>query len=128
MKTIYIACAAILRPDGQTFLVRKHGSAIFQQPGGKIDAGEDPITALMRELHEELNLQITPDRLMPLGRFTAPAANEAGHQVTAEVFLLAHNGALHVQAELAEGRWITPAQTDGLPIAALSRQHILPRL
>jgi 8-oxo-dGTP diphosphatase len=52
MKTILIA-AAIVRDDaGRFLLVRKRGSEIFFQPGGKIDAGEKPETALIREIAE----------------------------------------------------------------------------
>ena len=128
-NTIYIACAAILRGDGQTYLVRKTGSAIFQQPGGKIDAGETAVTALIRELQEEIGLTLTSADLSPLGRFSAPAANEAGHLVVAEVFVARHDGPLQVAAELAEGRWIDPeAPPCDMQIAALSRGEILPRL
>lgn len=118
-----------MRADGQTFLVRKTGSAIFQQPGGKIDAGETAIGAVIRELQEEIGLELTPADLTPLGRFSAPAANEAGHLVVAEVFTARHDGPLQVAAELAEGRWINPkAPPADMPIAALSQGEILPRL
>ena len=128
MKTISIACAAISRADGKTFLVRKTGSTIFQQPGGKIDAGETAVSALIRELHEELGITVAPEALTHLGRFSAPAANEAGHVVVAEVFTLHHDAPLHVGAELAEGIWIDPKAPGGIAIAALSRGHILPLL
>jgi len=35
-------------------LVRKRGTQVFMQRGGKRDAGEDDATALARELDEEL--------------------------------------------------------------------------
>jgi len=39
-KTIRIAAALLIEPNGQTLLVRKRGTQAFMQPGGKIDAGE----------------------------------------------------------------------------------------
>lgn len=72
--TIRIAAALLIGGDGQTLLVRKRGTQAFMQPGGKIDAGEQPAQALARELHEELNLHIDPGQALYLGHFTPPAS------------------------------------------------------
>ena len=72
-KTIRIAAALLIRGDGQTLLVRKRDTLAFMQPGGKIDAGEQPAEALVRELREELNLRIDPSEAVYLGQFSAPA-------------------------------------------------------
>lgn len=77
-KTIRIAAALLVRGDGQTLLVRKRNTLAFMQPGGKIDAGEQPAEALVRELHEELNLRVDPSQAVYLGQFSAPAANDPG--------------------------------------------------
>ena len=75
---IRIAAALLIDPQGRTLLVRKRGTQAFMQPGGKIDEGETPVAALVRELHEELGLHIDPAQAIPLGQFSAPAANEPG--------------------------------------------------
>src|SRR5476649_797024 len=85
-STIRIAAALLIGSDGQTLLVRKRGTQAFMQPGGKIDAGEQPAEALARELHEELGLRIDPVAAVYLGQFSAPAANEPGFVVQAELF------------------------------------------
>lgn len=85
-STIRIAAALLIGTDGQTLLVRKRGTQAFMQPGGKIDAGEQPAEALARELHEELNLRIDPSAAVYLGTFSAPAVNEPGFTVEAELF------------------------------------------
>ncbi|MBC8127691.1 MAG: (deoxy)nucleoside triphosphate pyrophosphohydrolase [Gloeobacteraceae cyanobacterium ES-bin-144] len=46
----YLAC---LRPHG------KHLGGLWEFPGGKIDAGENPESALIRELLEELGISVT---------------------------------------------------------------------
>lgn len=127
---IVIAAAVITREDGCLLLVRKHGSDIFIQPGGKLEVGEHPRQALCRELQEELGLWVAEQELVPFGQGSAPAAHEAGHTVRAEFFGLqlpqALAEGLQVAAELAELRWIDPAQPGDLPIAALSRDFVLP--
>ncbi|SHF65762.1 mutator mutT protein [Kaistia soli DSM 19436] len=125
-KTITIAAALILREDGNVLLVRKNGSPVFMQPGGKIEPGETAAEALRRELNEELGLTIAVDEPIPLGRFAAAAANEPGYRVEAELFLLAATDDAQPGAEIAEMRWVDPDVLGALEIATLSRDHILP--
>ncbi|MHA3915969.1 NUDIX hydrolase [Halovulum sp. GXIMD14793] len=124
--TILIAAAALCRSDGMTLLVRKRGTIAFMQPGGKIDPGETPVDALCRELDEELGLSVQAAETHPLGQFSAPAANEAGHIVLAYVFLIETDAAPHPAAEIEEVRWIDPTNPGHVPLAPLTRDHILP--
>lgn len=126
VKTLRIAAALLTRADGKTLLVRKRGTEAFMQPGGKIDAGEQPAQALARELFEELNLRIDPDAAVYLGHFSAPAANEPGFTVEAELFQVNIDVAVTPAAEIEEIRWIDPAGDGGLQLAPLTRDLILP--
>lgn len=123
---IRIAAALLIGADGQTLLVRKRGTQAFMQPGGKIDAGEQPAEALARELHEELNLHIDPSAAIYLGHFSAPAANEPGFTVQAELFQVHIDVQVTPAAEIEEVRWIDPAGDGGLQLAPLTRDLILP--
>lgn len=61
MKTIQVV-AAIIREDGRIFAAQRgYGSAKdgWEFPGGKIEPGETPELALVREIREELNAEIT---------------------------------------------------------------------
>lgn len=127
MTVIRIAAAIILDEAGRTLLVRKRGTEAFMQAGGKIEAGEAPLDALKRELKEELDIDLieTPDYL---GRFSAPAANEEGRTVEAEVFLLRHARPVLPAAELEEIRWIDLHIVPSIVLAPLTRDHLLPLL
>ncbi len=62
MKITDVAAAVILRNDG-SFLLGQRGPGTFypgywEFPGGKVDAGETPRAAIVRELHEELGVEV----------------------------------------------------------------------
>lgn len=127
-RVIHIVAAVIRDAAGRSLLVRKHGAAVFQQPGGKRDPGDaDELATLARELHEELGCELLRDSARLLCHCSAPAANEPGHVVEAAVYMVEVRGTVVAQAEIAELRWIDPAAPD-VPVARLSRKHILPLL
>lgn len=123
---IRIAAALLLGPNGHTLLVRKRGTQAFMQPGGKIDPGEQPLQALARELLEELGLRIDPAQARYLGVFSAPAANEPGFEVQAELFQLHIDAPVQPAAEIEEMQWIDPLTEGNLTLAPLTRDLILP--
>lgn len=64
-KIIHIAAAVMMDDKGRLLLVRKKGTAYFMQPGGKIEPEEDPHSALIRELREELSIELSQEELTP---------------------------------------------------------------
>jgi 8-oxo-dGTP diphosphatase len=124
--TIVIAAALLLNPQGQALLVRKRGTAIFMQPGGKIDAGEQPVDALVRELEEELGIRIDPAQARFLGRSTALAANEPGCQVDCTLFRVVIDEAVVPAAEIEEACWVDATTAITLRLAPLTHHWVLP--
>lgn len=75
---LLVVAAALIDPDGQVMLQqrpagRQHGG-LWEFPGGKVEPGEGPVAALVRELREELAIEIMPGDCVPLGF----SANEKG--------------------------------------------------
>ena len=67
--TLVVACALIDADDRVLLTQRPPGkrmAGLWEFPGGKIDPGERPETALIRELHEELGITVREACLAPL--------------------------------------------------------------
>jgi 8-oxo-dGTP diphosphatase len=123
-----ISAACLLDAEGRLLLVRKRGTSAFMLPGGKHEAGEDALAALCRELQEELGLTLPRDAFTPLGRFQAPAANEADTWISAEVFTGQVQAPVSVAAELDAQRWLVRGEPWPEDLAPLLRLHVLPAL
>ena len=121
-----VAAGIVTDPAGRTLVVRKRGSAMFMQAGGKIEAGESALDALARELREEIGLELDPDSTEYLGSFRAVAANEPDTVIRAEVFALSIGYETYsAGAEIEELLWIESVDA-GVELAPLTRDTILP--
>jgi 8-oxo-dGTP diphosphatase len=122
---VEVVGAVIRDADGRLLVVRKAGTRRFMLPGGKREPGEDDLSALRRELCEELGVRLLSAE--PLGVFEAEAANEPGARVRSHPFVVTLAGEIHAGAEIAEVRWVDAAAPD-VELAPLLAREILPAL
>ncbi len=70
MKTLLVSAVALIDVDGRVLIAQrpegKSMAGLWEFPGGKIEAGETPEFALMRELEEELGIRTWESCLAPL--------------------------------------------------------------
>ncbi len=70
MKLVLVAAVALIDRDGRVLLAQrpegKSMAGLWEFPGGKIEPGETPEAALIRELHEELGIDTWSSCLAPL--------------------------------------------------------------
>jgi len=125
-EPVAIVAALIRDARGRVLLVRKAGTGAFMQPGGKREPGEDDLTALARELDEEIGCRMDRATALSLGQFRAPAANEGSREVIADIYAVSVAGEARAAAEIAEVLWIDPSDTGTVELAPLTRDHILP--
>ncbi|MBA4490598.1 8-oxo-dGTP diphosphatase MutT [Paracoccus sp. S1E-3] len=70
MKIVLVAAVALVDADGRVLLAQrpegKSLAGLWEFPGGKVEQGETPEAALIRELHEELGIDTHASCLAPL--------------------------------------------------------------
>lgn len=70
MKLVLVAACALIDPDGRVLLTRRPAgkpmAGLWEFPGGKVEADERPEETLIRELNEELGIQVSEACLSPL--------------------------------------------------------------
>jgi 8-oxo-dGTP diphosphatase len=70
MKIVLVAAVALVDADGRVLISKrpegKQFGGLWEFPGGKVEAGERPEAALIRELKEELAIDVAESCLAPL--------------------------------------------------------------
>jgi 8-oxo-dGTP diphosphatase len=70
MKIVFVVACALVDTDGRVLLAERPAgkslAGLWEFPGGKLEAGESPEDALIRELDEELGIAVKPACLAPL--------------------------------------------------------------
>ena len=114
MKAIEVV-AAIIKKDDKIFITkRSYGDFIdmWEFPGGKVEVGETQEEALIREIEEELELDITNLNYLTTVEYYYPSFHLIMHCFICEICggtlsLNAHNDAKWVSLEqLASQKWI----------------------
>jgi 8-oxo-dGTP diphosphatase len=69
-KVLLVSAVALIDPDGRVLLAQrpegKEMAGLWEFPGGKVQDGETPEAALIRELREELGITVPQRCLAPL--------------------------------------------------------------
>ncbi|MDE3028404.1 MAG: (deoxy)nucleoside triphosphate pyrophosphohydrolase [Paracoccaceae bacterium] len=70
MKVVLVSAVALIDVDGRVLLAQRPAgkslAGLWEFPGGKVEPGESPEDALIRELHEELGIETWKTCLAPL--------------------------------------------------------------
>lgn len=109
MKTVEVA-AAVIRQDGRIFATQRGYGEYkdgWEFPGGKLEAGETPEAALIREIREELNASVRVGPLIRTVEYDYP-----GFHLIMHCFLCALTEGKPELLEHEACRWLTAAELD----------------
>ncbi len=69
VKVVLVAACALIDGEGRVLMAErpegKELAGLWEFPGGKVEGGERPEEALVRELREELGIEVKPEALEP---------------------------------------------------------------
>lgn len=121
-KTKAVVAAVITNRRGEVLIARRSNisdgrQTIWEFPGGKVEPGENPVEALIREIREELNLEIDVAGL--LGKFRAILASEPVEFLFYQASMKTGKLNLSVHKEI---RWVKPMDIDEVMLSKPDRK------
>ncbi|WP_340023419.1 NUDIX domain-containing protein [Paenibacillus sp. FSL K6-1096] len=113
MSAIIDKIAWIYVVDGKVLGARSQGKDTYYFPGGKRETGESDAETLIREIREELSVEILPETIAEFGVFEAPAHGKAeGILVRMTCLTAGFTGELAPASEIEELAWLTSEDQD----------------
>jgi 8-oxo-dGTP diphosphatase len=129
MKDDIYKSAGIIIVDRKLLFTRAEDMQVFIDPGGKIEPGESAKQALIRELKEELTIDVDESDLEPFGEYIAEAANHKGHTVHMQAFIIKKwRGEITASSEIEELRWLTSSLPTDIKVGSIFGGQVLPKL
>ena len=99
----------------KVLLARSRGNDTFYFPGGKREAGESDIQTLLREIKEEVSVDIMPETIKYLNTFKTQAHGRAeGVMLETKYYSGDFMGQLKPQAEIEELAWYDSKDMENL--------------
>ena len=118
-KTVLVVACALVDVDGRVLIAKRPEgrpmAGLWEFPGGKVEVDETPEAAMIRELHEELGIDVQPACLAP---FTfASHAYETFHLLM-PLFICRRWGGEVYPREGQEIAWVRAQRLDGYEMPA----------
>lgn len=114
---ILVAAAALIDPDGRVLLAQRPAgrsmAGLWEFPGGKVEPGETPEQALIRELHEELAIDVSASCLAP---FTFASHAYPDFHLLMPLYVCRRWQGIVRPREGQAVKWLRPAQMADVPM------------
>src|SRR5215468_9275984 len=116
-RIILVAAVALVDTDGRVLLAKrpagKSMAGLWEFPGGKVDAGETPEAALIRELAEELGIDVTASCLAP---FTFASHTYSDFHLLMPLYVCRKWSGIPSAREGQRLAWVRPARLGDYPM------------
>ena len=120
-----VVAGAIVDADGHWLLQKrppgKRHAGLWEFPGGKVEPGETPLQALVRELNEELTITVAVAPGPPSARALADAG-EGERAIVIDLYIIDSWQGTPQPEPGAELGWFSPAEIALLPLAPLDAE------
>src|SRR5881398_1605337 len=117
LPIVLVAAVALIDPDGRVLLAQrpegKHLAGLWEFPGGKVHPGETPEAALIRELDEELGIDVVASCLAP---FTFASHAYPEFHLLMPLYVCRKWSGIVMAREGQQLKWVRPAQLADYPM------------
>ena len=117
MRIVLVAAVALIDKDGRVLLSQrpmdKQLGGLWEFPGGKVEEGERPEAALIRELKEELGIDVTEACLAP---FVFASHAYGSFHLLMPLYLCRRWSGVVVKREHAALAWVKPSKLADYPM------------
>ncbi|MDP8916904.1 MAG: (deoxy)nucleoside triphosphate pyrophosphohydrolase [Pseudomonadota bacterium] len=116
-EIVLVAACALVDGDGRVLIAQrpegKSLAGLWEFPGGKVERGETPEAALIRELREELGIEVKADCLAP---FVFASHGYEGFHLLMPLYLCRRWDGFARAHHHSALRWVRPAELDRWPM------------
>src|SRR5438105_3384652 len=116
-RIVLVAAVALVDPDGRVLLAQrpegKHLAGLWEFPGGKVQPDETPEAALIRELDEEIGIDVVASCLAP---FTFASHSYPEFHLLMPLYVCRKWSGIATAREGQNLAWVWPARLGDYPM------------
>ena len=117
LRSVLVSAVALVDADGRVLLAQRPAgkplAGLWEFPGGKVNPGETPETALIRELAEELGIDVAASCLAP---FTFASYTYPDFHLLMPLYICRKWSGIPAAREGQRLAWVRPARLGDYPM------------
>jgi mutator protein MutT len=120
---------AVIIQNKKVLVERSKGKNFFIPPGGRLERGETPKQSLIRELKEELQIEVSESDLIEFESYFKKAGGQEDYDVKMDLFIVKNwNGEIKSDSEVEEILWIDSNIPKNISIGSIFEKEVMPKL